>query len=688
MTRSVRQPADRQGFNSILVANRGEIACRILRSARDLGYRTVAVYSEADRDAPHTAMADEAVLIGPAAVGQSYLDAKRILEAAARSGAEAIHPGYGFLSENAGFARACREAGICFIGPPAEAIELMGNKAEAKRRMLEAGVPCVPGYQGHEQDDATLAAAADELGLPIMVKAAAGGGGRGMRLVRERRALADGLRLARAEALGAFGSEELILEKALARPRHVEFQVFADRHGNVYHLGERDCSVQRRHQKVVEEAPCPVMHADLRQRMGAAAIEAARSIGYVGAGTVEFLLDEESAFYFLEMNTRLQVEHPVTEMVTGFDLVELQISVAQGDPLPPALANVPFEGHAIEARLYAEDPAQDFRPGTGRVELWRRPVGVGVRVDAGIDTGMEISPFYDAMVAKIIAWGTNREVARRRLLRALRETALFGVATNRDYLIRILENEVFAAGQATTAFITEQAAGLQQAPLLGDFNRAAAAAVLSYRAQAARSAAAAVRVSTPLLNWSSSGALASHYLLAAAEREQRLTVTASNGHYRVGDGQRQLSIEVLQDDGNCAEIVLDGAAHRLIYRAASDTVTWIALDDRSECHVNRLTESAGEAEVGGDRRITAPMHGLLREVSVAEGERVVRGQCLLVLEAMKMQHEVLAGIDGIIRSISREPGAQVAAGELILEIEPAESGADHACQTPMGTPGT
>jgi geranyl-CoA carboxylase alpha subunit len=672
MSHMPAQAADGQGFNSILVANRGEIACRVLRSARELGYRTVAVYSEADRDAPHTAMADEAILIGPAPVGESYLDIERILEAAARTNAGAIHPGYGFLSENAAFAQACHDAGFCFIGPPVAAIELMGNKAEAKRRMVKAGVPCVPGYQGREQDDATLTAAADEIGLPVMVKAAAGGGGRGMRLVRESEGLVDALRLARAEALGACGSEELILEKALARPRHVEFQVFADRHGHVVHLGERDCSVQRRHQKVVEEAPCPVMSEELRERMGAAAIEAARSIGYVGAGTVEFLLDEDSAFYFLEMNTRLQVEHPVTELVTGLDLVALQISVAQGDPLPPELADIPLNGHAIEVRLYAEDPDQDFRPCTGRIALWQPPAAAGIRVDAGIETGLEISPFYDAMVAKIIAWGTSRETARKRLLRALQQTALFGVATNRDYLIRILEDEVFAAGRATTAFLTEQAASLQQAPLLGDFKRAAVAAVLSFRAQAARSAASAVRVSAPLLNWSSSGTLSSHYLLAVREREQRLTVAVSNGAYRVSDGEQQMGIEVLQDNGSCAEVVLDGAAHRVVYHAVTDAVTWMALDDRSECYVNRLTDRAAGSEAGGDRRVTAPMHGLLREINVAEGATVIRGQCLLVLEAMKMQHEVQAGIDGVVTAICREAGAQVAAGELILEIEPAE----------------
>ncbi|HET6593268.1 MAG TPA: acetyl-CoA carboxylase biotin carboxylase subunit [Xanthomonadales bacterium] len=677
-------PPPGNGFSSILVANRGEIACRVLRCARDLGYRTIAVYSEADRDAPHTALADEAVLIGPAAAGESYLDIGRVLEAAGRTGAGAIHPGYGFLSENAAFARACQDAGYCFIGPSAEAIELMGNKAAAKRCMLEAGVPCVPGYQGPEQDDAALSAAAEELGLPLMVKAAAGGGGRGMRLVRERRALSEAFRLARAEALGAFGSEELILEKALARPRHVEFQVFADRHGNVVHLGERDCSVQRRHQKVVEEAPCPVMDGELRQRMGAAAIEAARRIGYVGAGTVEFLLDADGAFYFLEMNTRLQVEHPVTELVTGLDLVELQIAVAQGEPLPPGLAEIPLRGHAIEARLYAEDPARDFMPCTGRIALWHPPAGAGVRVDAGIGTGSEISPFYDAMVAKVIAWGASREIARKRLLRALRETALFGVATNRDYLIRILADEVFAAGRATTAFITEQSGALEQAPLPAPLARAAVAAVFACRAQARRAAAAAVRVSPALLNWSSSGTLTSHCVMASGAHEQQLSITFMGGVYRVSDGQQHWVVEVLRDDGTAAAIVLDGAAHRVIYHAPGGAAAWIALGDCCERWVNRLTDRAVDAGAGGDRRVTAPMHGTLREINVAEGAAVVRGQALLVLEAMKMRHEVQAGIDGIVTSIRCHAGAQVAAGELLLEIEPAAAPPERPSEADMG----
>jgi len=673
MNGSSRARPGKQGFGSILVANRGEIACRVLRSARDLGYRTVAVYSEADRDAPHVALADETALLGPAPANQSYLDIGRILEAAARTGAEAIHPGYGFLSENTAFASACREAGLVFIGPPAAAIALMGNKAAAKRRMREAGVPCVPGYEGPDQDDAALAAAALEIGFPVMVKAAAGGGGRGMRLVRSEQGLGDALRLARAEALSAFGEDELIIEKALSRPRHVEFQVFADGHGNVIHLGERDCSVQRRHQKVVEEAPCPVLTADLRARMGKAAVEAARSIDYVGAGTVEFLLDEDGAFYFLEMNTRLQVEHPVTELVTGLDLVALQIAVAQDEPLPLSQADVALNGHAIEARLYAEDPAQGFMPGAGRIEMWHAPTGEGIRVDAGIETGLEISPHYDAMVAKIIAWGHSREVAHQRLLRALRETALFGVATNRDFLIGVLRQEAYAAGQATTAFITEHAGKLAERPTVADFQRAAVAAVLACRSETARSSGAAVRVSRPLLNWGSPGNLTSHLVLSAGEREQRLTVVIDCNFYRVTDGAGHCAIELLQDDGVRADLILDGDRHRALYSATSGAAIWLALDDCSECYVNRLTQRAGGGQEHGDREVKAPMHGLLREVCVNEGEAVRRGQRLLVLEAMKMQHELLAGVDGVVASIRQPAGKQVAAGDLILEIDPPQA---------------
>ena len=444
-------------FSKVLVANRGEIAWRVMRTAKAMGYRTVAVYSDADRDAPHVAFADEAVRIGPPPVGESYLNIDRILEAAHTSGADAVHPGYGFLSENEVFAAACEKAGLVFIGPPPAAIAAMGNKAAAKRRMIDAGVPCVPGYQGDDQSDANLEKEARKIGLPVMVKAAAGGGGRGMRLVTDGAELLDAIRTARTEAQSAFGSGELILEKAVVDARHVEIQVFADNHGNVIHLGERDCSVQRRHQKVIEEAPSPAVNADLRARMGAAAVAAARAIDYRGAGTVEFLLGGDRAFYFLEMNTRLQVEHPVTEAITGLDLVDWQLRVARGEALPLAQDQVQLKGHAIEVRLYAEDAYAGFLPQTGRIDVWRPATGPGVRTDHGMKDGLAISPFYDPMIAKVIAHGATRDEARRRLVKALRDTVVLGPTTNRHFLIRLLEHPEFAAGKATTAFLSKHA---------------------------------------------------------------------------------------------------------------------------------------------------------------------------------------------------------------------------------------
>jgi len=440
-------------FSKILVANRGEIAWRVMRTAKAMGYRTVAVYSDADKDAPHVAFADEAVRIGPPPVGESYLSIERILEAAKASGADALHPGYGFLSENEAFAAACGKAGLTFIGPPPAAIAAMGNKAAAKRRMIEAGVPCVPGYQGADQNDDHLATAARKIGLPVMVKAAAGGGGRGMRLVERDGDLLEAIRTARAEAESAFGSGELILEKAVVDARHVEIQVFADNHGNVIHLGERDCSVQRRHQKVIEEAPSPAVDAGLRSRMGAAAVAAAEAIGYRGAGTVEFLLGGDGAFYFLEMNTRLQVEHPVTEAITGLDLVDWQLRVARGERLPLTQEQVTLAGHAIEVRLYAEDPAANFTPQTGQIDVWSPAEETGLRIDHGILTGAQITPFYDPLLAKVIAYGEDREESRRRLIRGLVNSSALGIATNKEFLIQILEEQEFIDGEATTAFI-------------------------------------------------------------------------------------------------------------------------------------------------------------------------------------------------------------------------------------------
>ena len=410
----------------ILIANRGEIACRVIRTARRLGYGTVAVYSSADAGAPHVLAADEAVLIGPPPATESYLDIAAVVEAARKTGAGAVHPGYGFLAENADFARACAAAGLVFIGPPVDAIELMGDKRAAKAKMSEADVPCVPGDVSVEQDDASLRRAAESIGYPVMIKAVAGGGGRGMRLVIDAAELDEALVSARSEAESSFGSGELLLEKAIVEPRHVELQIFGDTHGNYLHLGERDCSVQRRHQKVVEECPSPAVDDDLRLRMGATAVEAARACGYVGAGTVEFLLDREGRFYFLEMNTRLQVEHPVTELVTGFDLVEWQIRVADGEPLPVSQDAVVLTGHAIEARLYAEDPARGFLPQTGKVLVWESPRSDDIRIDHAVHAGGTISPHYDPLLAKVIAHGTTRDDARRKLSAALRDITLAG----------------------------------------------------------------------------------------------------------------------------------------------------------------------------------------------------------------------------------------------------------------------
>ena len=445
-----------KAIQTVLVANRGEIAVRVMRTAKAMGLKTVAVYSDADARALHVRTADLAVPLGGNTATESYLNGDAILAAAHATGADAIHPGYGFLSENTGFAAACAEAGVIFIGPPAQAVEVMGDKALAKRAMLEAKVPCIPGYQGEDQSDETLCREAEAMGMPVMVKAAAGGGGRGMRRVSDPAYLQQAITLARAEAESAFGNGDLILERAIEGARHVEVQVFADTHGNVIHLGERDCSLQRRHQKVVEESPCPVMTPELRDAMGAAAVEAARAVNYVGAGTVEFLLDASGEFYFLEMNTRLQVEHPVTECVTGYDLVQWQIQVAQGEPLPATQEDVTLFGHAIEVRLCAEDPAAGFLPSAGPVSLFSIPAAESVRVDAGIETGDAISPFYDSMVGKVIAWGETREMARLRLRAALQRTALAGVTHNRAFLLELLDDATFVGGGATTDFIDQQ----------------------------------------------------------------------------------------------------------------------------------------------------------------------------------------------------------------------------------------
>jgi len=653
----------------ILVANRGEIACRIARTAKAMGLRVIAVYAEADAGAPHVMAADEAVCIGPAPAAESYLNAGRILDAAKASGADAIHPGYGFLSENAAFARAVVDADLVFIGPPPEAIDLMGDKAKAKRRMIDAGVPCVPGYQGEDQSDDALVEASKEIGYPLMVKAAAGGGGRGMRLVEDGAALAAAVGTARSEAANAFGSGELILEKAIIRPRHVEIQVFADAHGGTIHLGERDCSVQRRHQKVLEEAPCPVMTPALREAMGAAAVKAARDINYVGAGTVEFLLDADGAFYFLEMNTRLQVEHPVTEMVSGIDLVALQIRVAQGEALPLQQSDVVLNGCAIEARLYAEDVGAGFLPAAGPVDYWRPAGGDGVRVDAGVAAGGAVSPFYDPMVAKVIAHGATRNEARRRLIRALNDTALFGIATNRSFLIDALSKPAFARGEATTAFIAENFDESALAPPPMSAATAATAAVLLHLAGRDAAAAAAIDVPAPLLNWASATPIHTPYRLQCRDQVEQATLVPQDADAFIvqAGGDDEVAIRMIKRDKHEACASVDGVRTRVFFNVDGARIQ-IALNGRDFDIVNLNAVYESTADAAGAGAVIAPMHGALIDVFVEKGQTVSKGERLAILEAMKMQHELTADIDGDVGAVHYAAGAQIPAGAVILEI--------------------
>ncbi len=658
-------------FSSILIANRGEIACRVIRTAKAQGYRTVAVYSEADAGAPHVKMADEAIFIGPSPVNESYLVQEKIIEAARTSGAQAVHPGYGFLSENADFAGACEAAGLIFIGPSPDAIRLMGNKAEAKRRMLDAKVPCVPGYEGADQSDRALIAEGEKISAPLMVKAAAGGGGRGMRLVNDMAELVNAIKLARAEAESAFGNGELILEKAIVRPRHVEVQVFADTQGNTIHLGERDCSVQRRHQKVVEEAPCPVMTDTLRAEMGAAAVAAAKSIHYRGAGTVEFLLDEKGTFYFLEMNTRLQVEHPVTELITGLDLVALQLQVAQGEPLGLNQEDITLTGHAIEARLYTEDPAQDFLPSSGSVDLWSPASGVGVRIDSGICTGQEISPFYDPMVAKVIAHGPTRDIARLRLIEALNATVLFGATHNSDFLVACLEKRCFAEGQATTAFIAEEFAEGETSSPEPDFTDSAVAAALQLSLEYEELYDRAVIVAPQLRNWASASPLISRKKYTHSEvTTHDLSVTPLGDKlYKVFNADNEVSVELISMDGTTAHISIDDMQHTVRYMTPRVGKIYLSMNGRANVYEDQILLDGQQNEVGGSGKVVAPMHGLLLEIRVSAGDKVASGQTLAVLEAMKMHYEIVADASGTVTEVLVKSNNQVAADDLLIDID-------------------
>ena len=660
-------------ISSLLIANRGEIACRIMRTANALGIRTIAVYSDADAAAPHVKLADERHHIGPSPVNESYLDVSKIIAAAKKSGADAIHPGYGLLSENADFVKTVTKENIIFVGPSENAIRVMGDKARSKRAMIEAGVPCIPGYQGTDQSDGTLVGECASIGFPLMVKAAAGGGGRGMRLVHEEGDVADAIKLARSEAESAFGSGDLIVEKAILSPRHVEIQVFGDQHGNLIYLGERDCSVQRRHQKIIEEAPCPVLTPELREAMGRAAVEAAKAVDYVGAGTVEFLLANDGSFYFLEMNTRLQVEHPVTELVTGLDLVALQLSVAEGYPLAVTQDDVALRGHAIEVRLYAEDPESEFLPSTGHVELFRAPANEDVRVDAGIETGGEVSPFYDSMVAKIITHGATREGARRKLIQALRDTALIGLKNNRDFLIDALSQDSFVKGEATTAFI-DSVYGENgfKAPPLSDEDYAIAAAV-QYVLRQRASLAIAPEVNSELLNWGSSGQLRSVFIYDDGDDAVTVSVTAvGSPNLSCTVGESKHSIKVLSTGDEVVELLVDDRKMTAAFFEHDANTITICTPVRGL----QVTDVSGggvasDESAAGGGSVVAPMHGRLINVYVTEGERVQKGDKLAVLEAMKMQHEILAEIDGEVVSVIETAGNQLVADALIMQIEPA-----------------
>ena len=650
----------RTNFHKILVANRGEIARRVMRTARAQGYRTVAVYSEADAGALHVQQADEALCIGPAPVRESYLSIDAVLRAAAASGVDAIHPGYGFLSESAEFARAVQAAGLVFIGPDPHSIERMGNKAAAKRLMLEAGVPCVPGYQGSDQSDGKLLAQGREIGVPIMVKAAAGGGGRGMRLVHDLAELPDALARARSEATNAFGSDELILERAVIEPRHVEVQVFGDRHGHVIHLGERDCSVQRRHQKVFEEAPSPAVDAGLRERMGAAAVAAARAVDYVGAGTVEFLLDREGRFYFLEMNTRLQVEHPVTECITGLDLVAWQLAVARGEPLPLTQEQVQLSGHAIEARLYAEDPASDFLPQSGEVALWQPPAGSGVRVDHGLAQGQAVSPFYDPMIAKIIAHGATRDEARRRLVGALANTCVLGLPTNLRFLADAAAHPEFVAGQATTAFIGRNFPPERLRAAAADSRALAVAAALWFDASAYRGAQFGFRSNGPA-RWPL-------VLGADGDRVNAHVTVLGAGRFRVEcPAGAAHDIAFLGRDAAHHRLAIDGL-HMHATAVFDAGRLHLALDGQT-LSVEDLTYAAPKRDDdAGESSVLAPMNGRLLALLVSAGDTVVKGQRVAVLEAMKMEHQLLARRDGVVERIGAAVGEQLATRALVVKL--------------------
>ncbi len=666
-------------FNKILIANRGEIACRVIKTVRRMGIKTVAVYSEADAGARHVRLADEAVLIGPAAARESYLVIDRIIAAAKQTGAQAIHPGYGFLSENEDFCHACDQAGVVFIGPPVAAIHAMGSKSEAKKLMEKTGVPLTPGYHGDNQAPDFLHQQANKIGYPVLIKAAAGGGGKGMRVVETSTSFLDALASCKREAASSFGDEHVLIEKYLLRPRHIEMQIFADTHGNCIHLFERDCSVQRRHQKVLEEAPAPGMTAERRAAMGKAAVDAAKAVGYVGAGTVEFIVNQDGSFYFMEMNTRLQVEHPVTEMITGLDLVEWQLRVAAGEPLPLAQEQVIIRGHAIEARIYAEDPDKGFLPSIGKL-VYLKPAQQSnhVRVDTGVEQGDEISMHYDPMIAKLIVWddsvGDPRSGARTRMLQALAQYRIVGVANNVDFLSRLVACPAFAQADLDTGLIAREQDFLfppVAEPQRESWLLAALAELLREKAIALKAAASEHNPHSPWHlrdGWRLNNSAQRALQFRSAEIEKPVLVTYVGNELLLSLDGRATPVS--------GEFKPDGTLHAYLDGRRVNAVVVVAGEKRHVFLDGRAFEfaavdplfHAGDAG-GAEGHLTAPMPGKVIALLVKAGDKVEKGAPLLILEAMKMEHTIVAPATGVVKQFHFGIGDQVGDGAELVEFD-------------------
>ncbi|WP_441277369.1 acetyl/propionyl/methylcrotonyl-CoA carboxylase subunit alpha [Tardiphaga sp. 172_B4_N1_3] len=655
-------------FRTLLIANRGEIACRVIRTARAMGLRTVAVYSEADANALHVAEADEAVLIGPARARDSYLNIERILEAAKKTGAEAIHPGYGFLSESAEFAQACADAGLIFVGPTAEMITAMGSKSGSKALMEKAGVPLVPGFHGEAQDDATLAKAADKIGFPVLVKASAGGGGRGMRVVRSAVELAPAIVSAKREAKAAFGDDRMLIEKYVDNPRHIEVQIVGDSHGNLVSLFERECTLQRRHQKVIEEAPSPTLNGAQREAVCAAARKAAGAVNYVGAGTIEFVSDGKDVF-FIEMNTRLQVEHPVTELITGVDLVEWQLRVAFGEKLPLSQDQIKINGHAIEARVYAENPHKNFMPSVGRIRTWRTPAETnGLRIDAGYREGDAVSPNYDAMLAKVIAWAPTRDAAINRLNRGLEETDIRGIVTNTPFLSALVTHPDVRANTIDTGFIERELKVLtpdSAAP--GDLELCAAvAAIVSTEAQAARAAGTSPWQTA---GWMPVGRRQRVFKFKHGSDEQRVTLNYGSGPATISIGTRELGFETAAADDGHFDLTLDGARSHIVSVIEGHELYLRTRHGRFDMHWVDPFGGDDEEQVGEDK-IVAPLPGTVVALLAEEGATLEKGAAILTLEVMKMEQTLRAPFAGVLKRIKCKVGDIVGEGVELAEVEP------------------